>query len=213
MTSGVIEILRESTEVQVLAGLNGLGTKYKIYPVVVPQGEKPPYITVYKPTNDPLTSVTKDLVSSLDYPRVQINCWAVNFRDTELMFEAVRSALDNQSSVTDAGYTFNRIWLADDREGFDPETNLYSHTATFNIEQGRLEGGFYDMLTAANIVRWGGFWNWATNSNAFPGNTKSGKLWITEDDTTISGNFIPRGTIMIAKVDDANAYSEFSFNL
>jgi hypothetical protein len=190
-----------------------MGDKFKIYPVIAPQGEKAPYITVFKPTNDPVTSLTKDLASSLDYPRVSVNCWAVNFRDTELMFEAVRTALDNQSSVTDAGYSFLRIWLVDDREGFDPETKLYLHSATFGIEQTRLEGDFFEMLTAAQITKWGGLWDWSAHGNAFPTNVKEGTVWVTVGDITLSGNAIPDGTIMISKQDGANEYSEFSFNL
>jgi hypothetical protein len=128
------------------------------------------------------------------------------------MFEAVRSVLDNISAATDAGYTFNRIWLVDDREGYDPEANLYLHSATFGIEQGRLEGNFFNMLTASNIVQWGGLWNWATHSNAFPTGVTAGKLWVTVGDVNLSGNLIADGTVMIAKQDGANEYSEFTFN-
>ena len=213
MTSGIVEILRESTPIQVLVGTNALGNKFKIYPVQVPQGENTAYMTVHMPGNDPVTSLTKDLASSLDYPSFTVNCWAVNFRYTELMAEAVRSALDNTGFITDAGYTFNRIWLSDEREGIDPETRLYLHAMTYRAELSRLEGDFYGMLSTSGVVKWGGLWNWAAHSNAYPTSVVAGQLWVTQGDVTLSGQFIPDNTIMIALQAGADAFDEFSFNL
>lgn len=137
MTSGIIEILKENAGVQALVGENAAAGKYKVYPVVAPQGESIPYITVFKGLNDPLSSLTKDLESMLDYPRVTVTCWHKNFRPTEEMFEAVREALDNQGFTDAAGYDFERVWLIDDRDGFDPQSNLYCHVAVFGVEQKR----------------------------------------------------------------------------
>jgi hypothetical protein len=133
MTSGFIEILREDTAVQTLVGQqNG---KYKIYPVVAPQDTNGKYITVFKGSNNATISLSKDLPSMLDYPQVTVNCWSKVFRETEQMFEAVRDAVDNQGFTTDAGYTFNRVWLVDDRDGFDQERDLYVHVAVFAVEE------------------------------------------------------------------------------
>src|SRR5688572_7719592 len=134
MTSGFIEILIENVGVQAIAGLNRAGNKYKVYPVIAPQKEAQPYIPVYQASNDPVASLTKDLASELDYPRVIVNCWGKSFRQVELMAEAVRAALDNQAAQTDAGYNFHRIWMVDEREGHDPETQLFLHTLTFGVE-------------------------------------------------------------------------------
>lgn len=137
MTSGIIEILTENAGVQTIVGLNERGDKYKIFPVVAPQKTEPNYITVFKGQNNATISLSKDLESMLDYPLVTINSWSKSFRDTELMFEAVRDALDNQGFTTDAGYTFNRVWLVDDRDGFDNEQQLYVHVAVFGVEEKR----------------------------------------------------------------------------
>ena len=140
MTSGIIEILIEDAGVQALVGKTVDDSKYKVFPVVAEQKDKAgndnkaPYITVYKPGNDSITSLTKDLPSQLDYPRVVVACWSKNFRPTELMFEAIRSALDNKRATTDNGYTFNRIWLVDDRDGYEEKSGLYCHVATFACE-------------------------------------------------------------------------------
>jgi hypothetical protein len=135
MTSGIIEILLDDTGVTTLVGLSG--SKYKIFPVVAPQQTEPPYLTVFKGSNNSTTSLSKDEISGLDYPIVTVNCWSKVFRDTELLFEAVRTALDNKQSDTDVGYVFNRIWLVDDRDGFDNEQQLYVHVCTFGLEQKR----------------------------------------------------------------------------
>lgn len=134
MTSGIIEILIENATIQTLIGQNVAGDKYKVYPVVCPQGENQPYITVYKGGAGPLPSLSKELASSLDYPTVTVVAWAKNFRKTELIFEAVRAALDNQAAITDAGYIFSRIWLIDSRELYDNDAELYANMMTFGIE-------------------------------------------------------------------------------
>lgn len=214
MTSGIIEILREDTGVQALAGLNQSGSKFKIYPVVAPQGEKPPYITVFMGQNDALPSLTKKEVSELDYPRVTVNSWSKNFRPSELMGEAVRNALDNVSSVTDAGYTFTRIWLIDDRDGHDPERDLYVHVSTFGVEVKRVGGAIYQILSSNNFVKWGGIWNWADHSNALPsGAIQDGTMWITEGDVVLGTTLIPDDTLMTAKVGNPSSITDFSFNL
>lgn len=137
MTSGIIEILTENVAVQTLVGRNERDDKYKIFPVVAPQNTEPEYITVFKGSNNATLSLSKDFPSMLDYPQVTVNCWSKVFRNTELIFEAVRDALDNQGFTTDAGYTFNRIWLVDDRDGFDQEQGFYVHVAVFAVEEKR----------------------------------------------------------------------------
>lgn len=137
MTSGIIEILTENAGVQGVVSRDNADQKYCIFPVRAEQGNKVDYITVYKAGNDALTSLTKDIESLLDYPRVVVTCWSKNFRTTEIMFEAVRAALDNISAETDNGYNFSRIWLVDDRDGYDNEANLFCHIAIFGVELDR----------------------------------------------------------------------------
>jgi hypothetical protein len=212
MTSGIVEILKDDSGVQALAGLNTAGSKYKVYPVIAPQDEKPPYITVFKSQNDPITSLTKQVVSELDYPTVTVNCWAKNFRTADLMFEAVRNALDNKSASTDAGYDFERIWLVDDRDGHESERGMYVKVGTFRVEQRRVAGAIYQLLALSNFVKWGGLWNWSDESNALPTGT-NGTIWITEGDVDLSGKLIPDGTLMTSKIDNPTLITHFSFNV
>lgn len=135
MTSGIIEILKGNTAVQQLVKLNEEGTKYKIYPTVCPQPEKQPYIVVQKTSNDTV-SMGKDCMSLLDHPRYDVICYAINFRDTEKMAEAVRTALDNASATTTV-CQFLRVWLVTEREAWDNGLEQHAHILTFDAEQMR----------------------------------------------------------------------------
>ena len=135
MTSGIIEILLDSTDIQSLAGVNETTGKYKVYPFVAPQDEKPPYIVVAKISNERQTqSMGKDTDSTLDYPQYDVLCYAKNFRTTELMDIAVRDALDNMTSTTEV-CVFRRIWLMTDQDGFDNHSQCYVHHARYGAEQ------------------------------------------------------------------------------
>lgn len=137
MTSGIIEILTDSVDVQTAVGMNVELNKYKVYPFVAPQGEKGPYIVVSKTSNN-TQSEGKEIESTLDYPTYDVISYSKNFRTTELLHEACRTALDNMTSVT-AVCTFRRIWLVTDRDGFDTHADMYAHIATYGVEQLRPE--------------------------------------------------------------------------
>lgn len=137
MTSGIVEILIENTNVQDLVGRNVANTKWKVYPTVVPEKENAPFIVVTKMTTAP--TLVKDSQSLLDYPQYQVVCYSKVFHDTELMAEAVRLALDNQGFTTDVGAAFERVWLTDDRDGFDLLADLYAHISIYSAELKRAE--------------------------------------------------------------------------
>lgn len=135
MTSGIVEILTETAGVRALAGLNAAGGKYKIYPTVAPQPENGPYIVVAKASND-TQSQGKDFPSTLDYPVYTVLCYHKNFRPTEIMHEAVRTALDNTAYTTET-CQFRRIWLINDYDSFNQDLEMYCHVATYGAEQVR----------------------------------------------------------------------------
>lgn len=135
MTSGLIEILIDDEAVVEMVGFNSRGDKPNIWPIRVPQGENnPKYIVVSKSSNEAGQSLTKDLPSLLDYPTYTVYMFAKNFRDTELINELVRLALDNKQSVTNAGVVFNRIWLFNDYDAYDNDSQMYCHVAIYKTE-------------------------------------------------------------------------------
>jgi hypothetical protein len=136
MTSAIVQMLVANAGVQAVAELNKAGSKYKVFTVVADENEIAPYITVYKSGTDPVSALDKDQASDLDYPRITIACWSTTFRETELMFEAVRAALDNDSE-TIVGYNIQRVWLVDDSEQFDPKSKLFVNISSFGVEHKR----------------------------------------------------------------------------
>lgn len=135
MTSGIVEILRETPGVQNLAGINEAGGKYKVYPMIAPQPEHGPYIIVSKVSND-LQSQGKDFPSTLDYPTYNVLCYHKNFRPTEIMHEAVRTALDCMNYTTDT-CVFRKIWLVTDYDRWDNVLEMHCHVAVYAAEQAR----------------------------------------------------------------------------
>lgn len=134
MTSGIIEILVEDSQIQILVGLNKSRSKYKIYPVVCPQGEEQPYQTVYRTSAGSIASLTKDIRSELDYPTVTVMNYAKSYRQAEVLAEATRAALERGGYLTDAGYDFNSIWLVQERDLFDDSAQLYAIEQQFQSE-------------------------------------------------------------------------------
>lgn len=133
MTSGIIEILLDSADIQSLVGTNPDTGKYKVYPYVAPQDEKPPYVVVAKVSNSTV-SMGKEVDSTLDRPQYDIISYAKNFRQTEQIDIAVRDALDNMTSTTEV-CVFRRIWLITDQDGFDNHAQLYAHVSRYGAEQ------------------------------------------------------------------------------
>lgn len=125
MTSGIIEILVESSAVVDLVGTTG--THVKVFPVQAPEKTRKPYIVVSEVALNP--SIAKGCAYDLDKPRYTVNVYSYNFRETELIQNACRAALDTGAGFsTDAGVDFDQIWMVDRQDlympsdGQDPST-------------------------------------------------------------------------------------------
>jgi hypothetical protein len=222
MTSGIIEILIENAGVQALVGRTVDNSKYKVFPVIAEPKDKAgneikaPYIVAWNYSSDPTPSLTKDISSMLDYPRIRISCWSKSFRLTELMAEAVRAALEPSGFQTDNGYLFSRIWLVDTVEVYNKESGLFGCYVDVAIEWKRADGAVFQQLIDNQFVHWGGLWVWADHDNALPtDDVLSGKVWITVGDRFAPGvdGYVPNDSFMTAKVDGASAFNQFTFNL
>jgi hypothetical protein len=116
MTSGIIEILIENAGVQAAVGQDTLG-QYKIYPVQAPQNVKTPYVVVSEASIR--ASLSKGDASELDFPRYDVLVYSTDFLETELIQQACREAIDTGAGfTTDAGVTFDRIYMVDRRDLF-----------------------------------------------------------------------------------------------
>jgi len=94
VTHGFVEILIESTAVQAMVGLNASGDTHKVYPVIIPEREKPPYICVRVTSIRPIECKGQASMEEID--SVTIDCYALSYKDAYTMYCVVRDVLDNQ---------------------------------------------------------------------------------------------------------------------
>ena len=108
MISGIVEILLENS-----ALVTELGDDEKIFPLIVPEetegGEKiePPYLAVMLAEKG--SNQTKNSVSTVDFPVVQVNIHAESYDQLETLEEAVREALEGFTGTTGTGHNFHKI--------------------------------------------------------------------------------------------------------
>ncbi|MEB3210267.1 MAG: hypothetical protein VKL39_02885 [Leptolyngbyaceae bacterium] len=130
MTTGIIQILINNNTVRSLVGLNKAGDKYKVYPLIVPQPEKHPYIVVRLIGRPPVEC--KDVSPSSFTPTVEVLCYHENYEGALALEEAVINALDNTTG-TYGGVRINELRYSDTSEDFVnfDSNGLYVRRPTF----------------------------------------------------------------------------------
>lgn len=134
MMQGIIEILTEDAGVQTVVGMNATSTKYKIYPVITPQTEKPPYVVCALTGSTP--AQTKDCVSTLDNENFDCLIYSNNYEQGHAIDIAIRAALDGKQSNTDNGIHFSKIWFQSRRDAAveGKEGMIYVRVASYACE-------------------------------------------------------------------------------
>ena len=127
MTSEVIQILIGNTDVQTAVGTSQITSKYKVYPFAAPQKEKEPFITVRKTGSD--TTGSANCIGTLDYGVYEVRCWSKNYITTEELHEVSRRALE----------TGTGMWMTNDKDGFDQESDMYCHIGFYRTNETRSE--------------------------------------------------------------------------
>ena len=130
MTTGVIQILIGNNGVRSLVGLNAEGDKYKVYPLIVPQQEKHPYIVVRLTGRPPIEC--KESSPSNFFASVEVLCYHQNYEGALELEEAVINALDGITG-TYGGVRINDLSYTDTSEdwvNFD-SNGLYVRRPTF----------------------------------------------------------------------------------
>lgn len=128
MIQGPIEILNEDTAVQTLLGLNKAGDKYKNYWVFSPEPENVPYQVLFMTGNNP-TNI-KDENSPLDNVQFIIRTYDKVVERADSIAAASRAALENKNFEA-GGYTFQRIYLVDQKDGYDNAALLPFRDSTY----------------------------------------------------------------------------------
>lgn len=141
MTSGIIEILKQDTNVQALIGQDERG-HYKIYPTRAPERVEitgAPYIVVSEATLIP--SLGKFCPSTLDNIRYEVLVYSTDFLQTEVIQEACRVCLDNGQQWSTDLVDFDGIWMVDRRDLWSPGTGqdggMYVKVGTYEASAKR----------------------------------------------------------------------------
>lgn len=134
MMQGVIEILIEDATVQTVVGRNAANDKYKVYPVITPQKEKPPYVVLALTGSDPVQA--KNCRSTLDKENFDCLIYSNNYEQGHAIDIAIRAALDGKNSVTENGIHFDNIWFVSRRDAAvqGAEAMIYVRVASYSCQ-------------------------------------------------------------------------------
>ena len=127
MVNAVTYILDNNSTVKNLVGLRaGATTDYKVFPVVVFESEKAPYIVVRQSGK-----VRLGKACGYNYT-IDVICYAGSYDEVNALNDACVSALEGQAGATVNGYAFSYLNVVNEVDGeFIREHNLYSKVATF----------------------------------------------------------------------------------
>jgi hypothetical protein len=128
MVKVITYILRTNATVQSLVGLKSESQTddyHKVYPVVVPQGEKAPYIAVRMSGR---VRIGKDCDSNYS---VQVVSYHNSYDEVTALNEAVISALESATASTINGQDFSFANLSGEVDEYVKEHNLYAKVTTF----------------------------------------------------------------------------------
>jgi hypothetical protein len=101
MTHAVVEWLVENAQVQSQVGLNEEGDTYKVYPVVIPQTEKPPYVCARVTNVNP--AECKGEASLEETDTVQVDCYGNSYQEAYTLYRVVRNVLDGNTFTAGDG--------------------------------------------------------------------------------------------------------------
>lgn len=119
-------ILANDATVASLVGNNTADDKVKVYPVVVPESEKAPYVVV--------TVLGRTVASKgcSDQWNIQVVCYHTISDDCVALHEACRDALLGTAAATINGYEFSFVNFSTESDGFIREGNLYYKIAVYD---------------------------------------------------------------------------------
>lgn len=122
MEEAIYDILSKDANVSAIV-------KDRIFPIMIPQGEKKESITYQRidtiPTND------KDGASKLDVIKLDIDLWGSNYKVLKDLKAKVRTVLDRFDG-TNSGFTI-RIIFESERDLFEDDVDRFHINQTYSI--------------------------------------------------------------------------------
>lgn len=127
MVNAVTYILENDSTIQSLIGQNKSGSKTKVYPVVVPETEKAPYIVCRVAGR---VREGKDCDSRY---QIEVISYANSYDDLNAINDAIITALESEPGGTINGVSFSFAVFNTEMDGFEKDHDLYSKMSTFSV--------------------------------------------------------------------------------
>lgn len=108
MTHALVEWLVNNAQVKQVVGLNGDGDTHKVYPVMVPQGEKAPYVCVRVTSVQPQQCKGEATLEEVD--TVQVDCYHNSYHEAYLLYRVVRDVLDGHEFTASDGTKLEAVF-------------------------------------------------------------------------------------------------------
>lgn len=125
MLKAVTYILENNPSVQQAVGAKSHEDNHKVYPVVVPQTEKAPYIVVRIAGKIPLGKNCNNIYT------IEVLCYHSSYDDVSELSEAVVSALTTQAHGMINGFQFSFLNFSNESDSFDKDHDLFAKVLTF----------------------------------------------------------------------------------
>lgn len=125
MISGVIEILKDDSDLCAAVGRNVADTKAKFFWVVCGEKENPPYVILRRSALTP--EHIKDRPSLVDGQQFETYTYAKVTEQAEVIDEKMRLLLENGGhgwNAEESGFIFQRIFIVDKSDGFDKDAGF-----------------------------------------------------------------------------------------
>ena len=126
MVNAVTYILENNSTVVTLCGTNLAATKTKVYPVVVPSSEKPPYIAVRQSGK---TSAGRGCGYIFT---IEVMCYETSYDRVAALSAAIKTALEGQASATVNGVSFAYLTQINESDDFvKGDHDLFAKISTY----------------------------------------------------------------------------------
>ena len=116
---------------------------------------------------------------------------------------------ESELNIRAKEYWYETYWINADNQRILLSFGTYDFGATASISS----GSTVQSDSGSNDARWGGLWNFAANGGSFPTSTRSGIVYIAEDDHGSIGDldYVQAGTWMISIVSGATGYEDYEY--
>lgn len=127
MLKAITYILENDATLQSLIGQNKAGGKHKVYPVVVPETEKAPYVVCR------IAGRSREGKDCDSRYQIEVISYATSYDGVTEINDAIIDALESQTGGTINDVSFSFAVYNTEMDGFEKDHDLYSKMVTFSV--------------------------------------------------------------------------------